>query len=105
MGVCGMFWTSCVGQNGLRECVWMCFNTFNDAMLESRGTTKTALAPSHSSNQFITSMSFCRSIFCACSLVWVKLLAKQLRGFCTGRSPFGCGKWPLQLIFSEFDMP
>ena len=82
----------------------MCFNTFNDAMLESRGTTKTALAPSHSSNQFITSMSFCRSIFCACSLVWVKLSAKQLRGFCTGRSPFGCGKLPLQLIFSEFDM-
>ena len=47
-------------------------------------------------------MSFCRSIF---SLVWVTLSAKQLRGFCTGCSPFGCGKLPLQLIFFEFDMP
>ena len=49
-------------------------------------------------------MSFCHSILCLCH-VWVKLCAEQLRGFCTSRSPFGCGKLPLQLVISQFDMP
>ena len=37
--------------------------------------------------------------------IWVKLCAEQLCGFCTSRSPIGCGKLPLQLVISLFDMP
>ena len=37
--------------------------------------------------------------------IWVKLCAEQLCGFCTSRSPIGCGKLLLQLVISQFDMP
>ena len=44
--------------------------------------------------------------FCVCRChIWVKLCAEQLCGFCTSRSPIGCGKLPLQLVISLFDMP
>ena len=44
--------------------------------------------------------------FCLCKChIWAKLCAEQLCGFCTSRSPIGCGKLPLQLVISLFDMP
>ena len=44
--------------------------------------------------------------FCVCKChIWVKLCAEQLSTFCTSRSPIGCGKSPLQLVISQFDMP
>ena len=54
---------------------------------------------------FHLKLCFCHSIFRVYCHVWVKLCAEQLRGFCTSRSPFGCGKLPLQLVISQFDMP
>ena len=64
-------------------------------------------AQSHPSNQSPLPWafdSFCHSILCLCH-VWVKLCAEQLCSFCTSCSPIVCGKLPLQLVISQFDMP
>ena len=62
-------------------------------------------AQSHMSNQSPRRWVFATP-FCVCKChIWVKLCAEQLCGFCTSRSPIGCGKLPLQLVISLFDMP
>ena len=50
-------------------------------------------------------MSFSHSIFRVYCHVWVKLCSEQLCGFCTSCSPIVCGKLPLQLVISQFNMP
>ena len=50
-------------------------------------------------------MSFSHSIFRVYCHVWVKLCSEQLCGFCTSCSPIICGKLPLQLVISQFNMP
>ena len=52
-----------------------------------------------------TNHHFHESIFRVYCHGWVKLRAEQLCGFCTSRSPIVCGKLPLQLIFSQFNVP
>ena len=62
-------------------------------------------AQSHLSNQSPRQWVFANP-FCVCKChIWVQLCAEQLCGFCTSRSPIGFGKWPLQLVISQFDMP